>query len=246
MKPFLVLQFRPETEAADDEFEAILDKGRLSGEEVRRIRLDAEPLPPGFDLADYTAVIAGGGPPCVSDPPEAKSPLEARMEEQALALMPAITEGDVPFMGCCYGISVLVHHLGGEVSKARWSEPVGPTACVRTDEGRRDALLADLPDRFAILVGHKEAVQHLPEDCVHLLEGDACPVQMVRYRENVYATQFHPEADAEVFALRIGVYKHRGYFEPDRADSLIAACRAVEVTVPPRILRGFVDRYRHR
>ena len=38
MKPFLVLQLRPEDEAADAEFAAFLDKGGLSEDRVRRIR----------------------------------------------------------------------------------------------------------------------------------------------------------------------------------------------------------------
>ncbi len=40
MKPFLVLQLRPETEASDDEFAAILRKSGLDATETVRIRLD--------------------------------------------------------------------------------------------------------------------------------------------------------------------------------------------------------------
>jgi GMP synthase (glutamine-hydrolysing) len=68
-------------------------------------------------------------------------------------------------------------------------------------------------------------VQVLPEGCVHLVAGEACPFQMIRYGENVYATQFHPEADGEVFALRIRIYRDKGYFAPEDADALTAAAR---------------------
>ena len=37
MKPFLILQLRPETDAADDEFAAMLAKGGLDADEVHRI-----------------------------------------------------------------------------------------------------------------------------------------------------------------------------------------------------------------
>ena len=80
MKPFLILQLRPETEVADDEFEAILRKGGLGDDDVHRIRLDVEPLPASLDLEHYAGVIVGGGPGCVSDAAEKKSPIEQRME----------------------------------------------------------------------------------------------------------------------------------------------------------------------
>ena len=62
-------------------------------------------------------------------------------------------------------------------------------------------------------------------------------------RSNVYATQFHPEADAPDFEQRIRIYKDHGYFPPETADDLIAACHAAEVTVPGEILRRFAERY---
>ncbi len=244
MKPFLILQLRPETEVSDDEYRAIVTKGGLGEDEVRRVRLDSEPLPADLDLDHYAGVIVGGGPGCVSDPPEDKSPLEWRMEDAVFSLMPTITERDLPFLGCCYGIGLLAHYLGAEVSKARYSEPVGGVTCRLTSDGRKDRLLEDLPETFRAFVGHKEAVQELPKGCVHLLSSAPCPYQMIRYGSNVYATQFHPEADGDVFELRIHFYKDRGYFSPDDADRLIAACRAEDAGMPERILRAFVDAYR--
>jgi GMP synthase (glutamine-hydrolysing) len=130
------------------------------------------------------------------------------------------------------------------VGKGRWGEPVGAADCALTGAGRADPLLAGLPDRFPAFVGHKEAVEALPEGCAHLVEAPSCPFQMIRHGRNVYATQFHPEADAEGFALRIRVYAGRGYFAPEEAEGLIAACRRVDATASGTILRRFVERYR--
>ncbi len=244
MKPFLILQLRPETEASDDEFNAILRKGGLDAAEVHRIRLDLQPIPDALNFDDYSGVIVGGGPGCVSDPPEDKSPMEARIEAAVMGMMPAITEQDFPFLGCCYGIGVLGKHLGARVGKARYTEGVGTTFCEQTTGGTTDALLAGLPKRFEAFVGHKEALQELPHGCAHLLASDACAFQMIRHGQNVYATQFHPEADAEGFEVRIGIYRHAGYFAPEDSDRLIAMCRAADVHVPELILRNFVERYR--
>ncbi|WP_322867580.1 glutamine amidotransferase [Aquicoccus sp. G2-2] len=244
MKPFLVLQLRPEPEASDDEFAAILRKGGLSFDEVRRIRLDQESLPATLDLSAYAGVIVGGGPGCISDPPAKKTPVEAHMEAAVLALMPEITNRDFPYLGCCYGIGILGHHLGAPVSKARFGEPVGAADCTLTDAGRTDPLCAGLPDAFQAFVGHKEAVQSLPEGCAHLIASPTCPLQMIRFGRNVYATQFHPEADSAGFETRINIYKHRGYFPPEDGDALIALCRTTDVHAPELVLRNFVRLYR--
>jgi GMP synthase (glutamine-hydrolysing) len=244
MKPFLILQLRPETVVSDDEFQAFLSKGGLEETEVRRVRLDDKPLPDDLDLSDYAGTIVGGGPGCVSDPPEKKDTLERRMEDAVLSLMPEITTRDLPFLGCCYGIGILAHHLGADVGKERYGESVGAVTCRVTDEGRTDRLLRGFPNTFSAFVGHKEAVQELPAGCTHLLASSPCPFQMIRFGENVYATQFHPEADPDVFELRIRYYADHGYFRPDEADQLIEQCREEDVRLPEQILRHFVETYR--
>ena len=244
MKPFLVLQLRPETEASDNEFDAILRKGGLSAAETRRIRLDREPLPSDLELRDHAGVIIGGGPGCVSDPEDEEFAMGKRIKRAILDLMPAITETDFPFLGCCYGIGILAHHLGARVSKDRYTEPVGAVDCRLTPDGRTDPLLKGLPEEFRAFVGHKEAVQELPDGCVHLLSSRPCPYQMIRYKTNVYATQFHPEADGDVFEVRINIYKDKGYFPPEDAVELIETCRDEDVHVPELVLRHYVDRYR--
>lgn len=243
MKPVLILQLRPEDEASDGEFQAFLDKGGLREDQVERIRMEQGALPPEFDLDDYVAVIVGGGPGCVSDDPDTRDPVEARAEAELLALMPEITSRDMPFLGCCYGIGLLGHHLGGEVSKRRYSEPVMAVQCDITDDGSEDPILQGLPKRFDAFVGHKEALQELPEGAVHLMSSERCPFQMIRFGKNVYATQFHPEADGQVFADRIRIYRNRGYFAVSEAETLTNECLKANVAVPEQILKRFVARF---
>ena len=243
MKPALILQLRPEDDASDGEFRAFLRKGRLDEGDVVRHRLESAVLPEAFSLDDYSAVIVGGGPGCVSDDPATRNPTEARAEAEILSLLPGIIARDMPFLGCCAGIGILAHHLGGEVSKARYGEPVGAVSAALTEEGRGDPLLHGLPEKFDVLVGHKEAVQSLPEGTVHLMSAPSCPVQMIRVKNNIYATQFHPEADGQVFADRIRIYKGHGYFRPDEAEALTEAVLRADVTQPERILQRFVDRF---
>ncbi|MEM6824798.1 MAG: glutamine amidotransferase [Pseudomonadota bacterium] len=244
MRPFLILQLRPETEASDGEFQAFLEKGGITAEMTHRIRLDQTPMPRDLDLDTFAGIVVGGGPGCVSDDPATKPETEARIEADVLSLMPEIISRDRPFLGCCYGISILAHHLGADVSKARWGEPVAPVMVTRTEESAGDALLEGVPQSFSALAGHKEATQGLPDGCVHLIASDTCPFQMIRHGQNVYATQFHPEADGEVFAERIRIYKDHGYFAPEEAETLTQAARAAKVTEAPKILANFFARFR--
>lgn len=244
MKPFLIAQLRPEDEASDNEFQAFLTKGDLKEHEVTRIRLDQAALPDDLDLRAYAGVIVGGGPGCVSDSAEKKSAVEKRIEDAVLHMMDTITRDDIPFLGACYGIGILAHYLGASVSKEKYGEDVGAVMCHITEDGKTDPLLAHLPEQFKAFVGHKEAVQELPDGCVHLVSSDTCPYQMIRYGKNVYATQFHPEADSEGFETRIRIYKHKGYFPPEDAQRLIEMCHKEDVHVPEIILKNFISRYK--
>jgi GMP synthase (glutamine-hydrolysing) len=94
-----------------------------------------------------------------------------------------------------------------------------------------------------VLLGHKEAVDTTPEGATLLMTGSDCPVQMFRVGENVYATQFHPEGDAEEFRLRIDTYRNHGYFEPHEADELKRRVGLKPTPHAQEILRRFVETY---
>lgn len=243
MKPFLIIQLRPEADVSDDEYAATLRRAGLTAQTAHRIRLEREYLPDGLDLTAYSGVIVGGGPGCVSDPPHAKTRMEARIEAQILGLMPRIMDSATPFLGCCYGIGILGRFLGAPVSQDHHGEDVGPILCRRRPESAGDPLLHGIPDTLTALVGHKEALDAMPHGAVHLLEGENCPIQMLRYGDRMYATQFHPEADGANFALRIRVYKDKGYFDPARADALVAACADAETDASGRVLANFVRHF---
>ena len=152
-------------------------------------------------------MIVGGGPGCVSDVPAEKSPVEKRIEDAVLGLMPEVVGRDVPFLGCCYGIGILGHFLGAPVGKGRYGEPVGAVACRVTEDGRADPLLAGMPERFNALVGAQGGGGGAAGGLRAAGRLRPCPFQMIRRGRNVYATQFHPEADADGFALRMRVYR---------------------------------------
>ncbi len=240
-KPFLILQLRPEDETSDSEFQAILKYGGLVEPDVHRIRIEQKGIP-DLDLNDYSAIIVGGSPFDISTPEADKSPIQKKIESGFVDLFDEVVSRDFPFLGACSGNGLLGSYLGAPIS-TRFPEPVGGATVRITDEGKKDKLLVGFPDQIRVLLGHKEACDELPDGAVLLIEGEACPVQMFRVGQNVYATQFHPEGDTEGFIVRIHAYKHHGYFAPEQAKHLIEKLENEDAPYAQKILSRFVKCY---
>jgi len=242
LKKFLILQLRPETEASDSEFEAILRVAGLSYEEVHRIRVEQGNIEE-IDLDNYAAIIAGGSPFDVGIPEEKKSVVQKNVELFFEKLFDKLVPQDFPFLGACSGNGLLGRYCGATITN-KYAEPLQSVEVTVTDEGINDPLLRGLPKKFSAFVGHKEACDDVPPGAVLLVTSEPCPVQMFRVKKNLYATQFHPEADADEFILRIKIYKYAGYFKPEEAENLIEALKETNTPVPKIILSRFVGIYR--
>jgi GMP synthase (glutamine-hydrolysing) len=241
VRPFLLLSSRAEPEAAEEEYAAFLSACGLDPAGLHRVRLEAEALPE-LDLDAYSGVLLGGGPFNSSDPPEAKSAVQHRVEADLRRLLDRLVERDFPFLGACYGVGTLGVHQGGVIDRT-FAEPIGSVTVSLTAEGLTDPVLAGMPPRFEAFVGHKEACTVLPPTAVLLAGSPSCPVQMFRVRQNLYATQFHPELDRDGIITRARVYQHAGYFPPHELDELVARLDTAVVTETARILANFVTSY---
>ena len=241
MRPFLLLSSRADAVAADDEYAGFQKATGLDAGQLHRVRLEEAALP-RLELDQYAGIMLGGGPFNSSDPPEEKSAVQHRVEADLQMLLDDIVARDFPFLGACYGVGTLGVHQGGIVDRT-YAEPIGRVLVSLSDAGLADPLLAGMPGTFDAFVGHKEACTVLPPTAVLLAESPRCPVQMFRVKENVYATQFHPELDRAGIITRVRVYQHAGYFPPHEMDELIERLTQAVVTQPSRVLANFVARY---
>jgi GMP synthase (glutamine-hydrolysing) len=240
VKPFLLLATRAEDAIAEAERAAFLRFGRLADESLRSIRMEAAPLPP-LDLDEYSGVIVGGSPFNASD--SEKSPVQLRVEREMSELLDEVVARDFPFFGACYGIGTLGAHQGGVIDR-QYGESIGAVEVAVTEAGRADAIFGELPPTFNAFVGHKEGCSALPANAVLLASSATCPVQAFRIKQNLYATQFHPELTVDDLIGRIMAYRFEGYFEPAEMAATIARVRAApRVSWPARILRSFITRY---
>jgi GMP synthase (glutamine-hydrolysing) len=241
VKPFLLLASRAEDTAADDEYRAYLRYTGLAPAQLHRIRMEAAPLPP-LELSDYSGVIVGGSPFTSSDPEDQKTATQQRVERELSALLDRIVAEDFPFLGACYGVGTLGVHQGAVIDRT-YGEGLGGVTIKLTPEGLNDPLLKGLPEEFTAFTGHKEGCTVLPPHAVLLASSAACPVHMFRIKTNLYATQFHPELDAEGLITRIDIYRHAGYFPPESAEMLMEDARQFVATESMKILENFVERY---
>jgi GMP synthase (glutamine-hydrolysing) len=218
-KPILILQLRPEDVTADSEYACFLKYGQLNAENTHRIRIEKNGIPENISLDDYSAIIVGGSPFDVSTAENKKSAIQKKIEADFNHLLKHVVTRDFPFLGACSGNGLLGSYLGTPITR-KHGESVGCVTLTITEAGKKDKLLEGFPEQIDVLLGHKEACDATPESAALLMTGNNCPVQMFRVGENVYATQFHPEGDADEFALRIDVYANHGYFEPHEAEAL--------------------------
>ena len=244
MKPFVLIATRPEDVTADGEYEAFLRYGNLTERDLRRIRLESGPLP-DFDLDEISGVILGGSPFTSSVPSAEKSSLQHRAEADLARLLDAIVADDIPLLGACYGVGTLGKHQGAVID-ATYAEELSAPLLTLTEAGRRDPLLAGVPDQFRSFVGHKEACTKLPANATLLVSGEKCPVQMFKIKHNLYGTQFHPELDIPGIHVRIDTYKEHGYFPAETAADVKAYTAGFDVSDSHRVVANFTEYYARR
>jgi GMP synthase (glutamine-hydrolysing) len=242
MKPILILQLRPEDATSDSEYACFLKYGGLRTEDTCRIRIEKFGIPNNLDVDDYAAIMVGGSPFDISTPEDKKPTIQKKIEKDFDQLLEQVVPRDIPFLGACSGNGLLGNYLGTRIS-TKYAEAVSCVKLDITEAGKHDKLLEGFPAQIDVLLGHKEAVDTTPEGATLLMTGRDCPVQMFRVGENVYATQFHPESDAEEFSLRIDTYRNHGYFEPHEADELKKRVSLKPTPYAQAILRRFVERY---
>ncbi|WP_260432350.1 glutamine amidotransferase-related protein [Corynebacterium bovis] len=192
--------------------------------------------PGPLDGAD--GVIVGGSPFTVTAPlDDTWQPLVSRR------LVDLVTTAPVPVFLACYGASLLADSLGGDVVRTH-PEQAGLSTVHLTDAAREDPVCAGLPPTFGALTGHTENVGRVPDGAVVLATGPTCPIQLYRWGDRVWTSQFHPEMDGAGMVRRMAFYPDHGYFDAGAGDEIAAALRPVVAAEAGQLLRNFVTHCR--
>lgn len=120
-------------------------------------------------------LILSGGPDSVYAP-------------DAKKLNPQFLDLDVPVLGICYGMQILVNDLGGTIIEAPVPE-FGPT-----DIHFQSHPLFDSMKDMSIWMNHRDMAGRLPESAISIAFTNHCPTAaFADDKRKVYGVQFHPE-----------------------------------------------------
>lgn len=118
-------------------------------------------------------------------------------------LITDILEHDMPFLGVCYGHQLFAEHCGGTVTNDKAQKKVGTHTVMRTEAGRIDPIFRELPDVFYAQYAHKDSITNHPASATVLGSSPNCSFAALRYGNNIYTTQFHPELTADDLRRRL-------------------------------------------
>jgi GMP synthase (glutamine-hydrolysing) len=148
------------------------------------------------DISNYSATIVFGGPDSAND--------QTSKMLNEIKVVQLMLKNNIPYLGICLGMQVLVKAAGGEVTKnpvkeIGWKDKKQNFFDISlTPEGKTDTFCEGLPDTFKIFQLHGETVK-LTSDMQLLATGKYCTNQMVKVGQNAYGIQGHLELTPNMF-----------------------------------------------
>ena len=164
----------------------ILDFGsqytQLIARRIREFNVYSEVVSPEIDLKSIKeknprAIILSGGPSSVfsNDAPDFDID---------------ILNTDIPILGICYGLHLLVHHNGGAVN----STGKGEYGFVEVDFIKGNKITEHMSHRSNVWMSHMDQVNKVPDGWkVIATSSNGIIAGLINQNQNKIATQFHPE-----------------------------------------------------
>ena len=106
----------------------------------------------------------------------------------------------IPILGICYGMQLMTHTLGGNVSKANTRE-YGAT---KVNIDNTSSLFQGFENTNAFLMSHTDFVSEIPNGFQTIASTEHCPNAAIENKEkNLYGIQFHPEVNLSVNGTQV-------------------------------------------
>ncbi len=168
----------------DRETIAILDFGsqytQLIARKIREQRVYCEIMPYNTTLHDLTekgirGIILSGGPNSIYD-------------NNAISCSVDILNSNIPILGICYGMHLIISELGGKVQKSLKHE-YGKT---ELNINSSNDFFGHLPPNFTVWMSHGDSIISLPKGFSPIASTENTKYAAIQ-KNNIIGVQFHPE-----------------------------------------------------
>ena len=133
------------------------------------------------------AIILSGGPSSVYDINSPKLNLK-------------LLDLNLPILGVCYGLQVLLNNLGGKISKGS----IGEYGNASITHDNNNILFNDIPKKINVWMSHADKVEELSDVWKSLAMSDNNIIAAISHKEKqIYAVQFHPEVTHSEYGQNI-------------------------------------------
>jgi GMP synthase (glutamine-hydrolysing) len=166
----------------------ILDFGsqytQLIARRIRELGVYSEIQPFNKDIPDIknnniSGIILSGGPSSV-------------YSDNAPLISKSILDIDVPVLGICYGLQLIIDLSGGKVSPS----PEREFGEAKLSILENSDLLKDMSDNSTVWMSHGDKVTHLNADYKTIARTDNSPFAVVQHKSKlIFGLQFHPEVN---------------------------------------------------
>lgn len=159
--------------------------------------------------------------------------------ERCAAWLNQFVRTGLPILGVCYGHQLLTDALGGRVGPNPNGRQIGSVTVNLLASAAADPLLGHLPQTFEAQSSHSESVLEMPPGAVRLATSVLDENFAIRFTENVWGVQFHPEFSGPVISHYIRYRAAALREEGLNPEQLIAGVGNTETA--ETILRKFAD-----
>ncbi len=165
---------------------AIIDYGsqytQLIARRIRELNVYSIILPYDFeesyiDLNNIKGVILSGGPSSVYD-------------EESPQFNKKILTYNIPILGICYGLQLLVEEFGGSVNNSSIGE-YGPS---QININNNDHLFQNIPSNINVWMSHGDRINIMPDNWEITSQSENGIISSIQnIPNNIFGVQFHPE-----------------------------------------------------
>ena len=147
---------------------------------IRDLSVYAELLPydvsaKKIELLNPSGIILTGGPSSVYDDNSPKPDYK-------------IFDLDIPILGICYGLQIIVDKMGGSITRTDKREYGKATLSISPDQ----KLFSGISSQTDVWMSHGDATKILPDNFISIGTTDNSPYAAIS-SNNLYGVQFHPE-----------------------------------------------------